>query len=130
MSLRRRLLFGLGALLASTSCSPCPNVLCHAPFVDLLVTDAADGGAVSGVQATLSGPTTVFISCSLNGNVTLCIGEWQGAIDAGGYALQVAAPGFQTAAVPATVTVGSPPDSHCGCYGASLTPSTVALSPL
>ena len=94
--------------------------------VSLAVTAAMDGGAVSGVEATLSGPTTETLSCmpSPSGAVTIC--TWaSGPVIAGSYSLQVTAPAFQPVNVSAVVSV----TSDCGCMFAALVPSMVTLDP-
>ena len=116
--------FGCGS---SAEGAPCP-FSCPATYsgVTLVVNAAADGGVVSGVEATLSGPTTETMSCEPNGTATLC--TWSsGPVTAGTYSLLVTAPGFQSASLSATVTVAA--DPHCGCVGATLQPSMVTLDP-
>jgi hypothetical protein len=117
---------GFAACSSSTSQddAPCPHS-CPATYMGIVlaVTAAADSGAVSGVGATLSGPTTVTMSCEANGTVTVC--RWPSPpVTAGTYSLQVAATGFQMANVSATVSVT--PD-RCGCAWATLQPSAVTL---
>ena len=99
------------------------------PYVTIYldVSAASDAGAISGVEATLSGPAMVTMSCDQRGAVTVC--RWPSdiyTVTAGSYSLAVSAPGFQTANVSATVTLGT---TDCGCVPATLEPSTVILDP-
>jgi hypothetical protein len=48
---------------------------------------------------------------------------------AGEYALELTAPGFQTATFAATWTVFTPPPETCGCVYGVLEPSALALEP-
>jgi hypothetical protein len=96
------------------------------------VTAAADGGAIKGVEATLSGPTTVRFSCEAGANgypVTACFPDTEtGDVPTPGtYSVHVSAPGFQSADVSATVTLV--PDTRCGCDALKLNPAQVILSP-
>ena len=111
------------ALLAQTSCRDTPGcpTLCSTADVLLYVTGAPDGGFATGIEATLSGPTTITMSCDWYH----CSGR--GAVTEGNYTLRVTAPGFQVVNVPATVTVTT--TSHCGCPSATLQPSTLTLNP-
>ena len=124
-----KLLFRFGgllavALVAPTSCGdPCPVSACPAASFFLDVTNARDGGQVTGVEATLSGPTTKTMPCEPRGTEAVCFGG--APVTAGSYSLQVTAPGFQSVNVPATVTL----TSGCGCQSAMLQPSTLALDP-
>ena len=115
------------ALLGQTSCRDTPGcpTSCSTANVTLDVTGAADGGVVTGIEATLSGPTTMTMSCEPRGTETVC--SYQGEVTTGSYTLQVTAPGFQAANVPATVTVT--PGSQCACPSATLQPSTLTLNP-
>ena len=135
--MRRALLFRLGvplaiALMVQSYCgcqdnAPCPGS-CPAAYAGIYlgVTAATDGGAMSSVEATLSGPTTVTMSCESRGTVTDCI--WPSApLTTGNYSLQVTAPGFQSANVSATLAVTH--DPRCGCDQATLQPSAVTLDP-
>ena len=103
---------------------PCPFD-CPATYLTVEVSSAADGGGVSSAQATLSGPTTVMMSCEPNGGAVLC--SWSSSVTPGNYTLNVTAPGFTTANVNATVTV--PPADSCGCVFGSIEPSKVTLDP-
>lgn len=109
----------------SSNGQPCPFG-CPATYVTAsvaLVTTPAM--AVSGVQATFTGPVNGTMSCQPNGTATLC--TWPGAtpVMAGAYSLQVSAPGYQTTTTQVEVTIAPP---TCGCTPASIEPSTVALS--
>ncbi len=116
-------------LAVQTACqgAPCEEPSCPASFAQIVIA-AADGGAVQGVQATLSGPMTVTLSCSpqTGGAGTLC--GWPGSDTPGSYSLQVTAPGFQAAKVKATVTYSPAP--ACGCPETTMQPSTLTLDPL
>lgn len=116
-------------LMADTSCgSHCAEVECPASYIEIsLAVAAPDGGAVSGVAATLSGPEAVTLLCQSSGTAALCTWPAPTPVTAGSYALQVTAPGFQPANVSATVTTSS--GDGCGCPGASMQPSTVTLDP-
>jgi hypothetical protein len=82
------------------------------------------GGPLSGVEVTLSGPTTEALSCQpFDARTTTCTSH-NGFDTAGSYVLHVTAPGFQSADVNAEVTV----DHHC-CTQATLHPSIVTLNP-
>lgn len=95
------------------------------------VTAAADGGAIEGVEATLSGPTTVGMSCETGANgyrVTACFPDNTGNVPTPGtYSLHVSAPAFQSMDVNATVTLV--PDTRCGCDDLKLDPAQVTLNP-
>ena len=61
------------ALVGEISCTPCPIGCPAAAFsIVLAVTDATDGGQVNGVEATLSGPTTVTMKCQVVEKATIC----------------------------------------------------------
>jgi hypothetical protein len=118
------------AVFTQVSCggqAPCPA--CPALYVlaaGFSVNGAADAGAPSGVEATLSGPQTTVMSCAPNGSTTLC-GWPPGPVTAGTYSLEVSATGFKPATVSAKVTVTPAPS--CGCPGATIQPSSVTLDP-
>jgi len=122
------LAFG-GCSSASSSGSNCGTGLPQCPAtadgIILRVNSGSDGGAVTGVQATLSGPAMVTMYCELDLGQSQC--TWpSGSVTAGSYTLQVTAPGFRTASVSATVTV---PPAECGCVIASMKPASVTLDP-
>ena len=96
--------------------------------IGLDVSSADDGGAISGIEATLSGPAMVTMSCEPSSNVpTVVVCRWPTYdVAAGSYSLLVTAPGFQPANVSATVTLTT---SGCGCVYAGLQPSAVILDP-
>jgi hypothetical protein len=111
--------------------SGCPRS-CPGPFLALGigVYAAVDGVAVSGVEATLMGPTTISMSCEPSTNVpaaTSCFWPLGGTFVEGSYTLLVAAPGFQSKELSATLSLT--PASRCGCSGATIEPSTVTLDP-
>jgi len=113
--------------LTAGSCVSCPG--CPATYVDigLVVSGDAGGGAVSGVDATVTGPQNGTMSCAPNGTATLC--TWpSGPVAPGSYTLTVTAPGFQSATVSATVTVADA--DSCGCASGALQPSHVTLDPM
>ncbi len=115
---------------AGTGGSSCGWGGCLASYVTigLDVSSAGDGGAISGIEATLSGPAMVTMSCEPSSNVpTVVVCRWPTYdVTAGSYSLLVTAPGFQPANVSATVTLTT---SSCGCVYAALEPSTVILNP-
>jgi hypothetical protein len=120
------------AFVSQISCgdresTPCPGA-CPASYLGIVltVTAAAGGGVPTGVEATLSGPATETLSCDPTGTAVSC--TWRsGTPTAGSYSLQVAAPGFQTANVNATIA--ETPDPRCGCTWATIKPSVVTLDP-
>jgi len=119
------------ALLGQTSCgTPCPHS-CPAKWIlvnRLAVTAAMNGGAVTGVQATLTGPATVVLSCQAQDNGTAASCTWpSGPVIAGSYSLELTAPGFQSMNLSTTVTGVS--DPQCGCDSATMQPSAVTLNP-
>ena len=96
---------------------------CPGPFpgLGIVVYAAVDGVAVKGVEATLMGPTTVTLSCEPSANVpaaTSCLWPLGAQFAEGAYTLLVAAPGFQSKALSATLSL--PP---------MIEPSTVTLDP-
>jgi hypothetical protein len=113
---------------------PCPY-FCQGPSFSAieLGVKAEGGGAVSGVQATLtwaeSEPTSrasvVPLSCIAGATQTTCAPNSDGS--PGRYTLEVTAPGFQAVTVPAGVSF---PINTCTCGGATLLPEVVTLSPL
>jgi hypothetical protein len=119
----------MSALIAlacgNESGAPCPQ--CPAASLILAVDAATDAGALNGVQATLSGPTTVSVSCAPNGSEAQCV-LGVGPLVAGSYSLRITAPNFKTATVTATVTYNL--DHRCGCDWFSLQPKMVRLDPL
>jgi hypothetical protein len=114
-------------LIGSIGCDPATGVAggqCIAascPAIPVLLTvSIPDGGAATGVQATLSGVTT---SCAPTVTGAECRIYGQ-APELG--PLEVTAAGFQTVEVNATVT--TTPARGCGCPGLKLEPSSVTLS--
>jgi hypothetical protein len=129
MSGKSRFRFGVPlavAFLAQASCgdtAPCPFG-CPADHFFLEVTGAPGGGSLTGVEATLSGPMSLAMTCS-SGTEASC--SFTGGVFSGSYTLQVTAPGFQAANVPATLTVAT---DKCGCQATTFQPSQVTLNPL
>ena len=76
---------------------------------------------MTGAEAVLSGPTTITMSCDFRGSC-----GFFGYVPAGSYTLEVMAPGFQAANVPAMLTVAP---SQGGCPVATLQPSALTLNP-
>jgi hypothetical protein len=114
------------AKLDAGSDASCPPLLCPSPFVGIrLVVSTFEGGPVSEVRATLSGPITVKLSCTPEADGTFCSPTDGG--PEGSYSLEVTAPEFQPVDVAATVTFAHP---ACGCGGATLQPSAVIIYPM
>jgi hypothetical protein len=93
-----------------------------------LAVEAPDGGVVPNVEAFVvgAGSPNVQLNCMTAGMATFC--DWFGvtSFDAGSYTIQVAAPGYQTANVPVTLSLAF----TCGkCGNGVLTPDTVVLTP-
>jgi len=122
------------ALLVSSSCGggdersgPCPFSCPAAQLsVILAVTSMSDGGTLSGVKATLSGPVTDEMSCEPNGSGASCTWGDSESFTIGDYSLEVSAFGFQSANVAATITMS---DAGCECRSAAIKPSVVILDP-
>jgi hypothetical protein len=87
---------------------------------------AVDGAQVNGLQVTLSGPTTVVMSCSPSGSAMTCTAP-DGYSSAGPNLLQVTATGLQPVRADAFVTVSM---DGCCCTLTTLRPSAVALNPV
>jgi len=124
---------GLGALLvvfiaasSMSGCAKCPPT-CVAPHVYFHVTPSPDGGVLSGVEVTFSGPTSGYMTCE--GGSGRC--EWlgNGQLIEGTYILQASAEGYQSAAIEVKVTF-SKTDPDCRCISADLRPSQIVLDPL
>ena len=97
----------------------CPATWVH---VVLEVASPPDGGAISDVEVTDSGPSTGTMSCERADTETVCI--WTpGPVIAGTYLLDVVAAGYQETTVNSDLVVT--PDPVCGCTGATLRPSHV-----
>jgi len=128
-------LIALLAVVSSYSavgCNDCAHHSCPYSPPGILVYGGADGGAgaVSDVEATLTGPTTVTMSCAPSASVptaTSCLWPGGTAVTPGTYSLVVAAPGYRSKELTATVSLI--PASHCGCPGVRIEPSTVTLDP-
>jgi hypothetical protein len=119
----------LTVLLAVTltelaSCNECGVVDCGGGGPVVLVT-ASGGGPLDPVTVTLSGPTTMTLTCSATADPQAMNCSSLSEVGVGEYTLTVAAPGFQTVTVSATVTESE----SCGCVNQKLEPSMVALSP-
>src|SRR4051794_927552 len=117
---------------AAVGCNDCSLHSCPYSPPGIVVYAGADGGAVavSGVEATLTGATTVTMACAPSANsptATSC--SWPGdtPVTPGTYSLVVTAPGYRSKELSATVS--DVPASHCGCPGVRIEPSTVTLDP-
>lgn len=109
---------GLATLSCGTKCSR--GYVCPVSFY-LEVTGPTDGGALNGVEAVLSGPKTIIMSCDPSGSC-----GYFGNVPSGDYTLKVTAPEFQTTEVPATLEVVL---AECGCPAGIIEPSALTLSP-
>jgi hypothetical protein len=124
-----------------SSCSPgsspgasCGLVCeCPASFVHVVLNVQAspDAGPLAGVGVAFTGAASGEMTCQPAGIGPGAVCRWPGPVTAGSYVLQVAAPGYQSADIPATLTVDQPSTNGCGCScpGATLGPSTVTLDP-
>lgn len=112
------LLVASGWVSACQKCPPtCPGQNLSTTVVDVTLPSSK---AVSGVDATMTGPVNGRFSCESGA----CF--WEGPeLKAGSYTLQVSAPGYETTTQQETVTISQ----FCGCSEASIQPSTVSLSP-
>lgn len=100
----------------------CPATWVH---VVLDVTSSPDGGAISDVEVTYSGPSAGTMSCERADTETAC--SWtSGPVTAGTYLLDVVAPGYQETKINSDLVIT--PDPVCGCTGATLRPSHVTLN--
>lgn len=72
---------------------------------------------LKGVQATLTGPVTDTMSCQPYGMASVCTWSNTAPVTAGGYLLQISAPGFQAMTFQVQVAVPRP---SCQCVGASI----------
>ena len=116
------------ATIGCGSSKQCP-MSCPATYVHviLVVTSSPDGGAISDVGVTFSGPSTGTMSCERWDKETICF--WpSGPVTEGTYLLDVVAPGYLERNVNSELEVI--PDPACGCTGAMLNPSQVTLSSL
>ena len=134
MSPRTWLIALLAVVSASSAvgCDVCSRHSCPYSPPGVVVYAGGDGGAVavSGVEATLKGPTTVTMSCAPSENVpteTGCLWPQGTDVTPGTYSLVVTAPGYRSKELSATVSLV--PASHCGCPGVTIEPSTVTLDP-
>ena len=112
-----------GGAQNGTGGSAC-QVSCPAQYMSIYldVITSTDGGTVSSVEVTFSGPTTGTMLCEPNDGVMVC--RWPSEpLTVGSYSLLVSAPGFQSVNVAATVAISS---GSC-CENGSLDPSTVTL---
>lgn len=101
------------------------NIPCPASYmsISLVVTAATDGGVMSGVEVTVSGPATGTMLCQpYDGVTTVCRWPFY-TVTEGSYSLLVTAPGFQAVNVSATLAITH---GSC-CEPGSLEPSTVTL---
>jgi hypothetical protein len=114
-------------VLGTTSCRcPCECEAATASFV----VEAPDGGVVSNVAAfiVVDGGPSVQLDCTPSNTTTVCY--WSGTPEAGGYTVQVGAPGYQTADIAVTLSiVFGNPGASCSCSAAKLSPDTVMLIP-
>jgi len=116
-------------------CQQRRKCLCPALYSGIVFTVQAspDGGPVDGVQASVTNETTGTtgtMTCQVDEfyEDTFC-SSFTGPVLDGSYTLQVTAPGYQPAEVPATITViPGDPSADCGCGGATLSPSRVTLT--
>jgi hypothetical protein len=129
-------LIALLALVSSYSALGCDNGCprsCPAAVLGLgiVVYAGVDGGAgpISGVEASLTGPATITLSCEPSGNgnpaAMVCFWPLGGPFIEGTYSLVVTAPGFRSRELSATFSLAN---GRC-CPGAKLEPSTVTLDP-
>ena len=112
------------ALTGLASCNDCGRTMCAGGWVGVLVV-ASGGGPLNTVTVTLSGQTTMTFACRATADPTAMSCSSPSQVGPGDYTLSVAAPGFQTVTVSATVTESQ----SCGCVGETLAPSMVTLSP-
>lgn len=112
------------ALTGLASCDVCGVAECAFGEVGVLVA-ASGGGPLDAVTVTLSGPTTMTFTCRATADPQAMNCFSPSPVDPGDYTLTVAAPGFQTVTVSATVTESR----SCGCVSETLEPSRVDLSP-
>jgi hypothetical protein len=128
-------LIALLAVVSASSavgCNDCSRHSCPWSPPAIVVYAGADGGAVavSGVEATLMGATSVTMACTPSANsltATSCFWPGDTPVTSGPYSLVVTAPGYRSKELSATVSLV--PASHCGCPGATIEPSTVTLEP-
>jgi hypothetical protein len=106
------------AFVGSIGCGECSGPPPECPYYVVLTVSIPGGGAISGVQATISGAA---LSCGPTATGASCLGS-----PALPGQLQVTAPGFQPVEVNATGMMT--PASSCGCPGFTLKPSNVTLS--
>jgi hypothetical protein len=109
-------LIGVVAVLPSCG-SVCTGPTPQCPYYVTLTVAAPDGGALTGVEASVSGSPLMCVSAPPG---ALCNGGGNGS-------LHVEAPGFQPVDVTSTVT--ETPAPACGCPGFTREPSTVTLNP-
>ena len=119
------------AVVAIASCidplHSCPACPATAADLSLVVRNSAGSGVVNDVAVTIVGQQNATMSCAPNQGATEC--RWPSVpVTAGTYSLQVAAPGFQSTQLSATVTIT--PDPTCGCTSATLDPSEIELDPI
>jgi len=124
------------APLAMTACGvehgggrPCPGSCPVATATAAVGVVTTPPMVVNGVEAVLTGPVSGTMTCTPNPPVFAVSCAWPPAVAVvpGTYSLQVSAPGYETTTIQAEVT-GRPP-GLCGCWLASIKPSTVLISP-
>jgi hypothetical protein len=105
----------------------CPHS-CPSPTLGLGIVVHGGPAALTGVDATLSGPTTVTLSCQASTQVgaASCFWPLSTPLTAGAYTMVVNAPGFRSSETSVTVSMS---DDRCGCSWGDIQPSTVTLVP-
>lgn len=105
----------------------CPHS-CPGPTLGLGIVVYGGPAALSGVDATLSGPTTVTLSCGPSNQVgaASCFWPLSTPLTAGTYTMLVSAPGFRSSEISVTVSTSA---GRCGCSSGDIQPSTVTLVP-
>src|SRR3954462_8584515 len=112
MSAKVWLLALLAVVSASSAvgCDVCSHHSCPYSPPGIVVYAGTDGGAVavSGVEATLTGATTVTMACAPSASsLTATSCSWPGdtPVTAGTYSLVVTAPGYRSKELSATVSL-------------------------
>jgi hypothetical protein len=117
------------ALPFSSGChsEECPHS-CPGPSLGLGIVVHGGSAALTGVDATLSGPMTVTLSCetSTQAGAASCFWPLGTPLTAGTYTMLVSAPGFRSSEISVTVSMSV---GRCGCSWGDIQPSTVTLVP-